>query len=360
VIAPDRRPALLAAAAALVTVVFWASAFVAIRQVGHDFGAGALALGRLLVGSVVLGAVVLVRWWKTRTRRVAGQTPADGVVTVGTAGQSMARREIWIRLIAIGVLWMGVYNIALNAAERRVDAGTASMLVNIGPILIAVLAGFVLREGFPRALAAGLVIAFAGAVLIGLATSDGGGANVWGVVGCLVAATAYAVSVVTQKPLLPAMSALHVTWIACTIGAVVCLPWAPELVRELGRAHGLNIWWIVYLGAFPTALAFTTWAYALARTSAGRLGVSTYIVPPIAIFLGWLFLHETPASLAYAGGVLCLLGVYVSRRSSPSWHRSAPPRSSESPQSSESSRSPSADVPQPSPSASALPIVDLE
>jgi drug/metabolite transporter (DMT)-like permease len=43
--------------------------------------------------------------------------------------------------------------------------------------------------------------------------------------------------------------------------------------------------WIVFPGAFPTALAFTTWAYVLARTSAGRMGATTYLVPPLTIFL---------------------------------------------------------------------------
>ena len=40
-------------------------------------------------------------------------------------------------LVLLGVLWFGIYNVALSEAERRVDAGTAAMLVNIGPILIA-------------------------------------------------------------------------------------------------------------------------------------------------------------------------------------------------------------------------------
>ena len=323
----DRQSLVLAGVAAGVTVVAWASAFVAIRQVGHDFRPGALALGRLIVGSLVLAAVVAVRRLRVGRLRpaaedVTGKSAAGGSQTPH-ATAAMSRREAWVRLAVIGVLWFGVYNVSLNAAEHHVDAGTASMLVNVGPIIIAVLAGLVLREGFPPQLVGGIVIAFAGVVVIGLATSDGGGSDAWGVVGCLVAAIVYAISVVVQKPLLTAMSGLHVTCIACTIGAVVCLPYAPQLVREIGDAQAANIWWVVYLGAVPTALAFTTWAYALARTSAGRLGVSTYVVPPIAILLGWWQLGETPATLAYAGGVLCLVGVYVSRRKPRSVRRQA-------------------------------------
>ena len=329
----ERRTALFASGAALITVVFWASAFVGIRQVRHDFGPGPLALGRLIVGSVALGAFVGLRKLRTLSglRRASvspvsgGHSPVPDAVSSG----SMSPGEAWIRLAVIGVLWFGVYNVALNAAERRVDAGTASMLVNVGPILIAALAAVVLREGFSGQLAAGIAIAFAGVVVIGLATSDGGSADVWGVVGCLVAAIAYAIAVVTQKPLLTSRPALVVTWIACTIGVVVSLPYAPELIRELRTADAGNIWWIVYLGVFPTALAFTTWAYALARTSAGRLGVSTYAVPPIAILLGWWLLGEAPAGLAYLGGVLCLLGVYVSRRTPRSVRREVPTRPEE-------------------------------
>jgi hypothetical protein len=42
--------------------------------------------------------------------------------------------------------------------------------------------------------------------------------------------------VVAQKPLLERTSALQVTFLACAIGAVACLPYAPALIGELGRA----------------------------------------------------------------------------------------------------------------------------
>lgn len=285
---------LLPAAAAAVTVVLWASAFVAIRHVGATFSPGALALGRLVVGSLVLGAIVAVR-----ARRSPGY------------GWRWPSRTQWARLAACGLLWFGVYNVALNAAERRIDAGTAAMLTGIGPILLALLAGLLLGEGFPRRLLIGSATALAGVVIIGAATSSGSRADFWGVLLCLVAAAAYAVAVVAQKPVLSHLPALQVTWLACTIGCAACLPFAPELARETAAAAPSAIAWLIYLGALPTALAFTTWAYALSRTSAGRLGATIYLVPPLAILMGWALLGQTPVPLAFAGGALSLCGVYL-------------------------------------------------
>jgi drug/metabolite transporter (DMT)-like permease len=213
-----------------------------------------------------------------------------------------------------GIFWFGLYNIALNEAERRVDAGTAAMLVNVGPILIALLAGVVLREGFPRYLLAGCAVAFAGTVVIGSATSGHGFTPSWGALLCVAAALFYAGGVVAQKPLLSRVSALQVTWLACTFGALVCLPFAGTLVHQLPHTHATAIGWMVYLAIVPMAIGFLTWGYALARTTAGRMGSTTYLVSPLAILLGWLLLGETPPGLAVAGGTLCLAGVFIARR----------------------------------------------
>jgi drug/metabolite transporter (DMT)-like permease len=291
---PDVRSAVradgLALAAALTTVALWASAFVGIRDAGAEIGAGPLSLGRLLVGGALLGALVV--------RRREALPPRADVP----------------RLLLVGLLWFAAYNVILNSAEHRVDAGTAAMLVNTGPILIAVLAGLLLREGFPRALLAGCAIAFAGAVVIGLATSERSLDAGWGAAMCIAAAAAYAGGVVAQKPLLERTSGLQVTFLACMVGAVACLPYAPALVRDAGDASASALAWTVYLGVFPTAIGFTTWAYALRRTTAGRMGATLYLVPPVAVLLGWAVLGEAPPALALAGGVLCLAGVVVARR----------------------------------------------
>lgn len=286
---PAHRPERLALAAALVTVTLWASAFVAIRDAGRAIGAGPLTLGRLVVATAVLGAIVAVR-------REALPPMADVP-----------------RLVLYGLLWFGAYSVMLNAAEHRVDAGTAAMLVNVGPVFIALLAGVVLGEGFPRTLLAGCAIAFAGAIVIGAATSERGVSAGWGAALCVAAALAYASGVVTQKPLLERTSALQVTFLGAAVAAVACLPYAPGLVHDVRAAGAGPVAWTLYLGAFPTALGFTTWAYALRRTTAGRMGATTYLVPPLAVVMGWLFLGEAPPALALAGGALCLCGVFVAR-----------------------------------------------
>lgn len=285
--AGERR---LAASAAIITVAFWASAFVGIRAAGRVLSPGPLTLMRLATGSLALGIVVLIRRDRLPQRRDLGP------------------------LIVCGLLWFGAYNILLNQSERLLDAGIAAMLTaTIGPVFVLILSGLVLGEGIPRRLFIGTAVALVGTVIIGVATSTHGLEVGIGPVLCIAAAAAYAGGVTAEKPLLARNSALTVTWLACTVGALVSVPFAPMLFTELARADAGSIAWAVYLGVFPTALGFTLWAYALARTSAGRMGATTYLVPPMAILMAWLLLGELPAWLAMAGGLLCLLGVAVTR-----------------------------------------------
>jgi drug/metabolite transporter (DMT)-like permease len=160
----------------------------------------------------------------------------------------------------------------------------------------------------------GAAIALSGALLIGLATRTAGGADVLGTLLALVAAATYAIGVVAQKPVVRRLPALQVTWLACTIGAIACLPFTPGLVANVADASSGATAGVVYLGVVPTAVAFSTWAYALARMDAGRLGVTTYLVPPLTIVLAWVLLGEVPPQLAVVGGAVCLVGVALSRR----------------------------------------------
>lgn len=280
----------LAWLAAGTTVLMWASAFVGIRAVGDTYDPGALALGRLLVGVLALGVVVAIR----------------GVPL------PRGRRELGL-VVVYGVLWFAAYNVALNAGERHLDAGTAALLINVGPVLLALSAGLFLGEGFPRQLLVGGAIAFVGVTVISLGASGDQQVDGVGVLLCLAAAACYAASVTVQKPVLRTVSALPATWLGCVVGAIACLPFAPDLWQQTADASAVTIAGLVYLGVGPTAVAFTTWAYALARTDAGKMGATTYLVPALVIVMSATVLGELPPALAFAGGALCLVGVAVTR-----------------------------------------------
>ena len=268
---PAPRPDHRALVAAAVTVVLWASAFVAIRSAGHDFSPGALALGRLLSGTAILALISLAR----RT--------------------AWPPRAAWPGIAATGVLWFGVYMVALNWGEQHVDAGTAAMVVNIGPILIALLGGWLLREGLTRSLIFGISVSFAGVILVGIVTSAGRHPSLAGVLLCLLAAVSYALAVVSQKPALRHASALQVTTFGCAVGALACLPFSAQLVSQLTTAPLTATLSVAYLGVFPTAVAFTTWAYALSKTSASKMGATTYLVPALTVLMSWAILGQVPA-----------------------------------------------------------------
>jgi drug/metabolite transporter (DMT)-like permease len=283
------RPGVRAVGAIAVTVLAWASAFIAIRSAGHHYTPGALALGRMLVATAPLMILLVVR------------------------KEGLPPRGAWPGIVYSGLFWFGLYMVALNWAEQTVDAGTAAMVVNTGPILIALLSARLLGEGVPGRLFVGMAISFAGAVLVGYSQSTAGQSPVLGVLLCVVAAVSYATGVVSQKPALAHASPLQATAFGCLIATIACLPFSGQLVRGVAAAPASATLNMVYLGLVPTALAFTTWAYALARTTAGKMGATTYVVPAIVIAMSWLFLAEVPTWLTVAGGALCLAGVGVSR-----------------------------------------------
>ncbi|QSB04132.1 DMT family transporter [Natronoglycomyces albus] len=293
------RASLLPLLAAGITIMAWASGFVAVRHLAGDVSSGALALGR--IGSAALALSVIVFIYRR-------YSPAQ------RAQPLLPRRRHLPLLTLSAILWFGIYHLALNQSVHYIDAGTAALVTNTAPIIIAVLAGLFLREGFSVPLLVGMGVALIGVIVISMANSSGFDASLLGIALCLVCAVTWAVGVVAQKPLLDeGLSALNVTWWSCVIGALMCLPFAVNLASDVSAAGWTALWWTVYLGVIPTALGFTTWAWAVTRMGAGRLAGSLYLVPPTVILMGWVVLAEVPPAMAILGGALCLLGVAITR-----------------------------------------------
>jgi drug/metabolite transporter (DMT)-like permease len=289
-VSTDRIP-LKVLLAIIGTVLAWSSAFVVIRAVLPVFSPGELAFLRQLVAVPLLAIWMIGQKWLWPTVRE------------------------WVLIAVFGLTWFSIYIVALNTAEQTIDAGTASFIVNIGPLLIAVGAFMFLGEKLPRNLLSGAVIALAGVGLIAWGTSSSDRVDLVGVLWALVATVTYAVGVLTQKPALQRLSSNQVTLLGAAIALIPLFWWAPEAITTVQSAPIDAIVGAVWLGAIPTALGFGLWGYALKRMPAGRLGVSTYVVPPLVIVESAILLGEWPHPIAIAGGLIALAGVWWSRRS---------------------------------------------
>jgi drug/metabolite transporter (DMT)-like permease len=286
----DRRIALPVAAAIVGTLLAWSSAFVVIRATIGVFGPVELALLRQLVAIPLLALFLIGNRWVRPNRRE------------------------WLLISVFGLGWFTTYIIALNTAEQTIDAGTASFIVNIGPLLIAVGAWKFLGESLPRNLIAGALISLTGVGLIAWATSSSGDFSPMGVVWALVATVMYAIGVLTQKPALTRISSAQVTFLGAVISVIPLVGWIPSAFTSVSVAPVSAVLGVIWLGAIPTALGYALWGYALTRMPAGRLGVATYLVPPLVVVESYLFLGEAAHPLALLGGAVALLGVWWSRR----------------------------------------------
>jgi drug/metabolite transporter (DMT)-like permease len=281
----------------LVMVVFWSSAFAAIRVGLRAFSPAHVALLRYSVSSIVLAVYALL----TRMR-----LPAV--------------RDLPM-VFLLGLLGFTIYNLGLNYGEETVPAGTTSLLVAAGPMWMAVLAWLFWHERLRAVGWLGIVASFAGVAIIAFGSNKGFGLNPRAVV-LVLASLASSLYSLGQKPFLRRYSALQCTSYAIWAGTILMLPFAGGVWGELQHAPLATTGAIVYLGIVPGAIGYVLWAFVLSRVPTATAASFLYLVPFSAVFIAWLWLGETPSALALIGGALVIAGVVVVTR----WGRPPVPK----------------------------------
>jgi drug/metabolite transporter (DMT)-like permease len=278
-----RRANAAAVFAVAVTVLSWGSAFPLIRVGMRDLGALELAAARFAIASALALAWLAIRRPPPPTRADAG------------------------RFLVCGLIGISLYNGLLNEGERTVSAGAAAFIVNVAPILTAILATIFLRERFSAWGWGGALTSFAGVGLIALGQPGGlafgGGASL--VAGAALCTASY---FVLQRPLVPRYGALACTAYTLLAGA----PFLPGALPRLAAPGGARAAaTVVALGVFPAAIGYAAWTYALGRFGAARAANFLYLVPPVAALVGYAALGESLSALTLVGGAIAILGVVI-------------------------------------------------
>jgi drug/metabolite transporter (DMT)-like permease len=274
------------AAADVVTIVAWASAFPAIRAGLAAFGPLELGAGRFAVAAVPAAAFLLM------TRPALPRWS-----------------EAW-RFFAGGLFFVALYTTLLNLGEQTVSAGPASFIINVNPIITAVLAMLFLGERFGGRSWIGTAVSFAGIGLIALGEGDAFRIDA-GALLILGSAFCNSITSVVQKPLFARHKPLTVSAWNMVIGAVLLAPALPSAIAQVSAASTEGLVAAIYLGVVPSLIAYASWTIVLSRMPASRASNFMYCVPPVATAMGFVWLGEEPSAFSLVGGAMALGGVIL-------------------------------------------------
>jgi drug/metabolite transporter (DMT)-like permease len=264
----------------------WSSAYAAIAYALPSFTPGEVAFARLLIGSLCFAALLAIK-------RVA-----------------LPARRDWPLLALLGVCGLTVYHLCLNYAETRIASGTASILIALVPAATAVASALWIRERLSARTWVGLGVALLGTVLVVLASGERVELNPMALL-VLVCVVVSAIYFVGQKIMFPRSSMLAVTAFTFFAGTLGALPFGWHLAGALGPAPWPRIGALLWLGIAPTFVGYIAWNLAVDRASASRVSSFIYLSPPIAILIGWLWLHEVPNAMILVGGAVTVAGVVL-------------------------------------------------
>lgn len=238
-----------------------------------------------------------------------------GMATLALFPQARARVERTDRtkIIALGVLWMGIPFILFPVAQQWIDSSLAGMINGAVPIFAAATAAILVRKAPAPMTLIGIGVGFAGAVAIGMPASQGATATRIGVLLVLAATAMYGVALNIAAPLQRRYGALPVLLRVQAVAA--CITLVPGILG-LGdsRFEVVSMAALVPLGCFGSALAFVAMATLVGRVGAARGSVTIYFVPIVAIVVGAVFRNEQVALMSLAGTALVLFGAFLASR----------------------------------------------
>jgi drug/metabolite transporter (DMT)-like permease len=275
-------------------------------------GPDARGLAALILGASLLGfAAMLVRWaapagpLAVGFYRMAIALPFVAWMARGTGRPATGRARFWALVAGLCFvldLWMW------HSALHLTSAANATLLVTLAPIWVAVVSVVWMGARLRRRFWAGVLLALAGALVLGLAKGARWGTGLGELLGALasLAYGAFTLALGRARRELSAPEALFWVVLCCT----VCFGILGWVQGETFSGYPARAWWaLLALGVVVQVVAwrFITWGLGHVPTNLGAMGLMTQ--PVATIILGWLLLSESVRPLQGLGALLVLAGI---------------------------------------------------
>lgn len=284
--------------AALLVVVIWGVSFPIKKLALTEIDPLAFTFVRYL-GMVALGWGVLL--WRRRRGHPLGVDRAD-----------------LPRLALAGILGYTFYILLSTVGLSYTTAFSTGLLIGTAPLFAALLLHLLGLEQIRAAQAVGLGLSFAGVVVF-LSEKVTAGLSMasLGDLISLAGALFFAAYSVANKPLLKRYPvSVFMAWTSTIGAAPILVLAAPSALRQdwghVSAAGWASLLWTIVI---PVYVAWSIWAWVIARTSVGRTTVFMYVVPVAGGVTSMLLHGESFGGLKLLGAVVILAGLSVARRS---------------------------------------------
>ncbi len=281
----------------MLAVIAWGASFIATKVALREVSPVTVVWLRFTMGVVVLGAAVVARRQHARVPR-------------GELGY----------FALLGLLGITFHQWLQSNGLVTAQATTTAWIITTIPVFMALLGWALLKERLRWDQVAGIGLAAVGVLVVvaggDLASLRRGSFGTPGDLLVLISALNWAVFSALSKRGLQRHPATLMTFYVMAFGWLFnsALLLAGPGLGELGRLSGNGWLAMVFLGVACSGLAYIWWYDALQVIPAAELGVFLYVEPLVAVGVAAVVLGEAMTLLAFAGGAVILVGVWLVNR----------------------------------------------
>ena len=292
---PTAKSAWMTAASALTAVALWGLAFPLIQEGLVDFSPILLGFVRFLLASALVLGVIVFRYSRQRI--------------------AQAIRGEWKPLLALGLLYVTIPNVAQNLGLQHGTSSIASVIQSSGPVMTLIFATLLLKEALTKTKAMGTVVAMAGTLLLVASESislenEDFVSNVL----ILISASSYGLAWVSAKNMLARNPPVLMIGLSLLIGTTLlglAVPFEHGLLMDLNQHSILNI---AVLGFLCAGVSSVLYLGSLEHEEVSRMAFFIYLMPVFASVFAWAIRGEGVATWTAFCGVVIVAGIAIANK----------------------------------------------